>query len=106
MPPKYDKETSDVLSDGDKLLDLVKSEGWGIAKRRLHESVLAINNILTISGKDPANIAIELSARQVAIQTILDWINDIEGSAAQHKGHKEQLENIQHSDFMLRLGQE
>jgi len=98
---RIDKSTRKILKDGDHLEDLVKHPGWDIAKRKLTEKILSVGNIMTISKSDSA--LEELAARQIAIETIFGWLNDIEGTVTQHKSHREQFSVLQREDYLIRL---
>lgn len=106
MVKKLDKETKAVLDEGSELQSLVASDGWKIARARLRDNVLSIGNIMAITGDDPTKIMAQLAARQIAVETILNWVNDIEGSAAQFKSHAEQFATMERESAILILDEE
>lgn len=80
-----DKETKKILDEGKVLKEFISHEGYAIAKTKLFNRVSGIIDIHTMNmNLAPEQLAIELKARQLASQTILDWIRiDIEGTVQQ-----------------------
>jgi len=80
-----DKETKKILDEGKTLKDFMSHEGYGIAKSKLINRVSEIIDIHTMDmNVSPEQLAIELKARKLASQLVLDWIRiDIEGTVQQ-----------------------
>lgn len=80
-----DKETKKILEEGKTLKEFIEHEGYKIAKSKLFNRVSALIDIHTMDmNVTPEQLAIELKARKLASQTILDWIRiDIEGTVQQ-----------------------
>lgn len=74
---------------------MTQSNGWQLAKKRLYIKINDINSVLGVDITNP-NLINEIGAKQLAVKTILEWIQDIEGTASQHSSHQEILrkENI------------
>ena len=100
---KLDKDTQKVFAEGQEIVDMVKSPGWGQAKHFLIESALSIGNIMTIKGDDPSKVMIQLAARQMAVETLFNWIRDIEGTAAQHLSNSEEFLKLQREEYVMRF---
>lgn len=83
------KEVNKALADGEKINHLVQSDGWGLVKKKLIDEVMGLNDILTITEKDPQKLIMEIGARQIAIKTLLDWLRDVEGDAMKYKNNSE-----------------
>jgi len=76
---KPDQETGKILSEGEELANLVKGIGWSIVKKRLTEEIVSLGDIFTLNNKE--NLAIELGARQMATEILLNWMKKVEGDA-------------------------
>jgi hypothetical protein len=97
-------DTREVLSEGEKLHDLVRSEGWQLAKRKLLTEVADITNVLTLVTKGRAvnDMIVELAGRQLAAATVLDWLKGIEGDAEQYKTNSDTLRDIRNEGYVHR----
>lgn len=103
---KPDEETSQLLDDGVELEAMARSKGWGIAKRMLHAKILDVGNILTIGkadGLDPTKLVIELAARQLAIEMVLGWQQEVEASVTQHIETSKQFHKIQEESHIFQV---
>jgi hypothetical protein len=97
-------DTKKVLTQGEELHNLVRSEGWQMAKRKLLSDVANFTNVLTLETKNRAvnDIIVEMAGRQLAAATVLDWIKDIEGSAEQYKVNTDTLREIREEGYIHR----
>lgn len=80
-----DKETKKILDEGKVLKEFISHEGYAIAKAKLFNRVSGIIDIHTMDMEQPPQqLAVELKARKLASQIILDWFRiDIEGTVQQ-----------------------
>lgn len=101
MNPNIDPQTQKVLKDGEILANLVDSDGWKMAKKRLCDSLLTVMDIMTLEKKD--DIVQEIGARQLAVQLVMNWISEIEGTANQHTSNVELLKTMLKEDYIGRL---
>lgn len=95
---KLTVETQHVLSEGEHLANLVKSDGWAVARRKLLERIIAIGDIFQLTDKE--NLKEELGARQIAIEILRDFLRDVEGSANQYKNNAEFFRQIQEDNYL------
>ena len=73
---------------------MVESDGWGIAKRMLQGMILDLGDIFQIKTTDAKQVVAEIGSRQMAIETIMSWIKEIEGNVESHKSNRETFRNI------------
>jgi hypothetical protein len=110
MTKKLDSATKIVLSDGEKIEALVRSDAWALVKQKLNERIVQIGNIMTL-GRDEQgkptnveNLIAELGARQMVVEIILDWLRDVEGTAEQHRSHHDQMAEVMGESHLYRVG--
>src|SRR4051812_10539068 len=98
---KLDSETQQVLLEGDKIIDFVKSEGWQNARRKLYTKLITVDSISSIPDQmDAAAQLDEMRIRRGAISLVLDWIKEIEGSAQQAQNNKHSLTEIRQESII------
>ena len=69
-----DNETKKILDEGKVLKEFISHEGYAIAKAKLFNRVSGIIDIHTMDMEQPPQqLAVELKARTLASQIILDW---------------------------------
>ena len=95
---KLTPETQKILRDGEHLRSLIKSDGWGIVRKKFSEKVLALGNILDI--KDLENVQIEIGARQMAIEILINIIREIEADAVQYADNKAFFQALQDESYI------
>lgn len=71
-----------------KLVDLVKSEGWAEAKQMLIERMMDIQSVMNVEGKNEKEVFEDIKLRKNLISEMKDWIADIEGTVSQYEGNK------------------
>lgn len=83
--PKLDRETAQVLNEAQIYADLIESEGWKTAYKRFHEKFFILDSLtnLQVDDKSDMEIAREVKARRLAMTLILEWMNEILGTANQ-----------------------
>lgn len=80
-----DKETYDVLSEEKKIEQLVKSEEWALVRKKFIDAVLDLQSIRNIQLTDPQSVAIEVQSRNLAVNILMEWMQDVEGTAEKSK---------------------
>lgn len=96
-----DKETKKVLSDGEKLQNLVNGEGWGVVKAQLLAKISAVDSVSNIDLTRSADELVkDMMARAGAISIVLEWLKEIEGQAAQIQNNKQLLAKTEESFIM------
>lgn len=75
-----DNETKKVLSEQEHLLALIGHSGWPIARVRLTDKIMDLQNAFNIEDKDERSMLIDLHARKIASNILFDWLKDIESS--------------------------
>lgn len=78
-----DKETLDIQHQLKMVGDLVDCEGWSIVERSLRERIEMTQNLSDLKVKELGKEALydELRAREIAVQIIAGWLQDILGTA-------------------------
>lgn len=98
-----DPETSQVMSDGEKIANLVASDGWGLVRQMLMEEIAQVNSITDIVETDPQKIIMEVGVRQQLAKILLDWVRKVEGQAEQFKNNGSVL--LERKDFVIRISE-
>lgn len=80
-----DKETYDVLTEEKKIEQLVKSSEWAIVREKWANMILDLQSIRNVKALDPQSVAIEIQARNLAIDILMSWMQDVEGTAEKSK---------------------
>lgn len=80
-----DKETYDVLSEEKKIEQLVKSEEWALVRKKFIDAVLDLQSIRNIQLTDSQSVAIEVQSRNLAVNILMEWMQDVEGTAEKSK---------------------
>ena len=100
---KLNKETQEVLSDGDQLSLMIKGTGWAIARKRLIDQVMDLQSIRNINEAEPEKMMLDIKARNTAVDILIDWLKDIEGSAEQFKNNFGESDK-EREEIVLRFG--
>jgi len=99
MPEEMDPETQKVFNEGEKAHYLTKGEDWNWAKRKLLQKLSNLDSVKTL--KEKGNILQEVKVRQMTINIILEWLDEIEGVAQQHaEQNKKLLEKVEEEDYI------
>lgn len=99
-----DKETKKVMSDGEELSLFIKGRAWEIIRTKMMDRILNLNDMTTLP--DSENLDREIYARKQTIKTIIDIIEDIKGTAEQHRNHEDILKKMMKDDIVLRIEEE
>ena len=98
-----DKETEKVARQQRPYKDLVKSQGWKMAKTDLEEMMLLNSSITSIDAKEPNAAFQEMHGRMMAVQLVREWIEEVEGKADMYKQNIEEPEEQEKLEIIKRL---
>ena len=93
---KPNKETAKILSDGQKIEDFVKSDGWKLARKMLYDKLITLDSIASVpkTGLTDEQKLREYDVREGVVAIILEWIKEVEGSAEQNQSNKDLMKDI------------
>ena|SRR6185369_12304955 len=98
-----DEETLDVLREGQLVEDFVNSDGWRYAKDKLETILKKVDAISSLpEGLTREQKLEEMDRRQGAISLVREWMNLVEGRAAQHANNGPLLTQ-QSEDIIINL---
>ena len=97
---KEQAENLKILSDGEKIIELTKSDGWGIAKRKLLSKIAVLDSITALPSGDREDRMREIEVRAGVVSIIWEWINDVEGMAQQAKQVSQAMRDIREESFI------
>ena len=98
-----DAETSQVINEGEKVQSFVESEDWQKIKKELVARLIDTDSVGNIEAKDPQQVVIEMSAKQMAIDIVLGWVREIEGQAEQSREQNQEfLKRSRDNEYILR----
>lgn len=84
-----DKETQEILAEGDKIEEFVKSQYWETVKKRLTDKIEILDKLSSLPVE--GDIHTEIKIRQGAISLVEEWIAEIEGASVQHQQNRKVL---------------
>lgn len=102
-----DKQTLAVITEGEKLQSMTNGDGWKIAKRILTNKLMDAGSILGLSAtnKTKDSLIQEIGARQLAVEIVYSWIEEVEGRVAQHKSHGDIFKDIKNEEIIKYFGE-
>lgn len=98
---KLDKETAEVLKQGKKVSDFVKSEAWADVKGKLTAKLVDLADITTLGEADPLLLLQEIKTRKLAINLVIGWVREIEGNANQHEANEQTFKAIKEESVTI-----
>ena len=84
-----DKETQEILAEGDRIEEFVKSQYWETVKKRLTDKIDTLDKLSSLPVE--GDIQAEIRIRQGAISLVEEWIAEIEGASVQHQQNRKVL---------------
>ena len=83
---KIDKETAESMREGEILRELVRGQGWQLAKSLLIAEIEYLNSVDTL----PRDMSLDEIGKQALIRIlardlVLTWLDAIEGRIEQHQ---------------------
>ena len=98
-----DQETDKVLSEGEKVMNFVNSDGWRWAKDRILDLVADVQNIGNIDASVSSDVLLrEVQAKQLAVDMVKRWLEEVEGRANQHKSQDQGLANSKEEEEIIK----
>jgi hypothetical protein len=93
MKKKLDKETEEVLSEGQRISDFTKSKDWGFIKGFLTNKLIDFDSIkgMELENKTKEQLGEEVISRKGIIDIVLGWVKELEGIAQQHDSNSDIL---------------
>jgi hypothetical protein len=82
-----DQETDNVQTTGQMLSDYIKSDGWHWVRDRLMEKIMDLQSIMNVETASVDLAFQDMKARRIAVETLLELIRDVEGTAQQHSNN-------------------
>lgn len=97
-----DKQTTKLLHNGEELKMLVESDGWAIARKKLLDMISEVDSLTNFEREKKTNeeIVSEMGARQIAVEILMNWLRDIEGSVVQYKTNAEALKENKSESYL------
>ena len=102
MDNKPDSETREITEEQRKLQELTKSEGWGVARGKLIEYIMDMQSVMNITAKTGEEAIIDIKARMTVVESLNNWLSEIEGTAQQYESNKELITNKKVDHFVRR----
>lgn len=105
MKQAMDKETSQVLQQGQAILDLVKSPGWQDVKNKLVEKIMTLGDITMVEteGKSAEQVMMDFKVRKQVIDVLVGWVKEVEGDANQFISNQQMLQEIKKTSVYIQL---
>ena len=85
---KLDPETAEIHRQGEEVSNFTKGEAWQIIREKLYRRMNDVASIFAITDKDKVS---EIAGRQIAIELILGWFEDIDKDVSNYKDQTSQL---------------
>lgn len=85
MNEKTDPETQKIQEEQKGLLDLIGHPAWGVARRKLVDRILELQNVSEyidiIQTGNATKLLKEMKASKRSAEILFSWLQDIEGTA-------------------------
>lgn len=88
-----DADTLNNLREGEKFQRIAESEAWSELKRILADKMMDLQSIRNVDSSSAESAVLDLKARNMAIDTLMEAIREVEGRSDQHKGNKDLMED-------------
>jgi len=103
MVKEEDKETQRVHEEGEKAHYLTQNEDWKWAKKKLLQRVSNLDSVKTLKIGKGEDTVLDIKVRKLVIDMVVDWLDDIEGIAQQHREqgpNRRELKKVQEEDYI------
>lgn len=101
MDKKLDNETAELVRSEKNIEDLCRHEAWPQVKTKFIDKVMDLQSVRNIADGTPEAMVIEMKARLLAIDVLLEWMRDIEGTAQKSE---ETSFTIKRESYIFRKG--
>lgn len=88
-----DSETKKVIGEQKGLQSLVSHESWGVARQKLIDKILDLQNAFNILDVDEKSMFIDLKARKIATEILVEWLREVEGTAQEAVENKDLIQS-------------
>lgn len=83
-----DTETRKIVTEQSRLQELVSHDGWKIARKRITDEIMDLQNAFNIKAETPEKMLIDLESRKLASLILFDWLRQLEGDAVSAEDNK------------------
>lgn len=90
-------ENDKIIAEGQMLSDFVKSDGYAWFRRRLMDRIVDLSDIMAL----PDDRLSEVTARKIAVKSLLDTLHELEGTASQYDNNAQLLIEIKKEDYII-----
>lgn len=99
MPKKPTKkqiaEEQKIIDSKVKINTFVSSSEWQIVRQSLIDKIMDLQSVMNIDNdSSPEIIVIDMRSRKIAIEILLEWLRDIEGTALEVSSTPKMLKDI------------
>lgn len=99
-----DDETKKVLTNAEHLRLMTEGQGWEIARAKLIDKILDLQNINNIDVASPEAMMVDVKARKMAVDLLFGWLRvDVEGAIVQAAHTAQALANHGAESFIDRI---
>lgn len=99
---KKKTEEERQLSQVEELELMCKSNGWMIAREMIISKIADLGNILTLDNPDMNKLSIEIGARQLAVQTLLEFLKGIDAAIKTKNSYQNTFNKTSEFSFIQR----
>lgn len=75
--------TKELVGEQKALYDLIQHEGWSIARQKLVDRIMDLQNAFNIEDSTAEGLLIDLKSRKLSSKVLYDWLKDVEGTGSQ-----------------------
>ena len=80
-----------IITDGEAIRETIKSNGWGLIRRKLTDKIMDLQSVMNIEAKTPEEAVNDIRARKSSIEILVSWLKDVEGDLEQYEDNKNLL---------------
>ena len=105
---EQDKETKQILNEGDRIARFAQSDDWRLIKAKLNDKCRDIELVTTLvlEGVKPEELLREVSIRYAVVNLVKQWIADIEGLSNQAQHTAGVMATDKKSDIIIRTDEQ
>lgn len=76
-------KTNELIGDQKRLHDLINHDGWALARQKLVDKIMDLQNAFNIEDSTAESLLIDLKSRKMSSRILYEWLQDVEGTAQQ-----------------------
>ena len=84
-----DRETIEILDEGEELKGMTMTKGWSIAVGKFKDKIIDLQLIGNVQGSTADEKVKNMEARAMAVDIIWSVLNDITGTVTNHERNKD-----------------